>query len=145
MNFDDKQIEKGYRGFRLVSKLRDGKIQGKAYGKLYKPKRPVIIESASSLDEALRRLETMIDEELKQNLGTFQDTITSKHQAFLAERTKPDEGRTFAPSPRPRLSHCYHCKDPVDNQCDVECNACRWIVCSRCAACGCGYSEAKTL
>lgn len=37
-----------------------------------------------------------------------------------------------------RITHCYHCKSPLDNAMDAECVACGWIVCT-CGACGCGY------
>lgn len=38
-----------------------------------------------------------------------------------------------------RRTHCYKCKEILDNSFYLECNTCRWIIC-RCGACGCGYS-----
>lgn len=42
-----------------------------------------------------------------------------------------------------RVSHCWNCKQKVDNSIDLECSACGWIVCGECGACGCLYSDAK--
>ena len=36
-----------------------------------------------------------------------------------------------------RVTHCWSCKDKLDNSIDVECNACGWILCG-CGGCGCG-------
>ena len=37
-----------------------------------------------------------------------------------------------------RATHCYNCKENLDNNINIECNACHWIICE-CGACGCGY------
>ena len=37
-----------------------------------------------------------------------------------------------------RVTHCYNCKENLDNNINIECNACHWIICE-CGACGCGY------
>jgi len=34
-----------------------------------------------------------------------------------------------------RISHCWNCKDTVDNVHDFECSNCRWIICGNCGAC----------
>lgn len=39
-----------------------------------------------------------------------------------------------------RVTHCYDCRQILDNSIDVECVACNWILC-QCGACGCGYSK----
>lgn len=39
-----------------------------------------------------------------------------------------------------RVTHCYECRDELDNSVDVECVACNWILCG-CGACGCGYRK----
>jgi hypothetical protein len=45
-------------------------------------------------------------------------------------------------SRRRRVSHCWRCKQTVDNQFQYECVLCGgWIICS-CGACGCGYATA---
>jgi len=43
-------------------------------------------------------------------------------------------------NPRKRLTHCYNCYESLDSDSFLECNACRWMVCS-CGACGCGYAS----
>ncbi len=37
-----------------------------------------------------------------------------------------------------RVTHCYACGIILDNQIDIECKTCNWILCE-CGACGCGY------
>lgn len=39
-----------------------------------------------------------------------------------------------------RVTHCYACKNHLDNTIDIECKACGWIIC-KCGACGCGYER----
>lgn len=39
---------------------------------------------------------------------------------------------------RRRITHCYACKQRIDNTIDIECLACNWILCI-CGACGCGF------
>jgi hypothetical protein len=39
-----------------------------------------------------------------------------------------------------RVSHCYSCKERLDNFADMECSLCKWIVCF-CGACGCSYNN----
>lgn len=42
-----------------------------------------------------------------------------------------------------RVTHCYDCKKPLDSNASFECNACGWLVCSLCGACGCGYQGTR--
>lgn len=37
-----------------------------------------------------------------------------------------------------RVTHCYLCKNYLDNSIDIECGACGWILCD-CGACGCAF------
>jgi hypothetical protein len=67
-------------------------------------------------------------------LGTLED----RHKRFLRERNMPDRGRRpAATQKRQRVTHCWSCTERLDTSIDVECAACRWIVCD-CGACGCG-------
>jgi hypothetical protein len=60
------------------------------------------------------------------------------HANFLRKRGLPVLGvRQKAKGKLHRVSHCWSCKNPLDNAVDIECVACGWIVC-RCGACGCG-------
>lgn len=84
--------------------------------------------------------------ELKHSLGkplkaSGQDAIEwleHRHKRFLSERGLPDRGIRPATSNRThRITHCWSCTKHLDNSVDVECIACRWIIC-QCGACGCG-------
>lgn len=39
-----------------------------------------------------------------------------------------------------RITHCYNCKESLNNLMDIECISCNWIIC-KCGACGCGYHK----
>jgi hypothetical protein len=65
------------------------------------------------------------------------EAIKAAHASFLRKRGLEDRGTRPGFGHR-RLTHCYGCKHDLDNEVDVECVACGWIVC-RCGACGCGY------
>lgn len=39
-----------------------------------------------------------------------------------------------------RTTHCWSCKESLDNHHDLECAGCGWIICE-CGACGCGRSK----
>jgi hypothetical protein len=41
---------------------------------------------------------------------------------------------------RHRVTHCYSCKEPLDNQIDPTCDSCGWIQCA-CGSCGCGWTR----
>ena len=45
---------------------------------------------------------------------------------------------TLVRSSKHRSSHCWNCKNNVDNAIDYECSLCRWIVCSVCGSCKLG-------
>jgi len=40
---------------------------------------------------------------------------------------------------RHRITHCWNCKKPLDNESYSECDSCGWITCPSCGACGCNY------
>ncbi|MFH1870998.1 MAG: hypothetical protein ABIG36_10300 [Pseudomonadota bacterium] len=64
---------------------------------------------------------------------------TNLHKYFLLTRGIPYQGTAAAREEKlPRVTHCYKCQQPLDNMIDLECMACKWIICS-CGACGCGY------
>lgn len=66
--------------------------------------------------------------------------VTAEHQKFLAMRDLPFRGESIDSDKPRRQTHCYECKQELDSFLDVECNVCRWIVCS-CGACGCGFKK----
>ena len=61
------------------------------------------------------------------------------HANFLHARGLPaQELRRVTHRRSHRVTHCYACKELLDNSIDLECTACNWIICS-CGACGCGW------
>ena len=63
--------------------------------------------------------------------------IIRRHNEYLEDNGLPiPERRVLAPS-TPRMTHCWNCKKPLSNLISVECESCKWIICS-CGACGCG-------
>lgn len=62
-----------------------------------------------------------------------------KHKMFLREKGIPYNGVRPETKNRPhRSTHCWACKEHLDNTMQVECATCGWIIC-KCGACGCGY------
>lgn len=63
-----------------------------------------------------------------------------RHEKFLASLGMRYEEVSPISLPRKhRITHCYECKESLDNSIDIECNKCEWIICNWCGACGCGY------
>jgi hypothetical protein len=67
-------------------------------------------------------------------------SIRTAHAEFLRTHGLPNAGTRLGLGFH-RVTHCYNCKNHLDNAVDIECSACRWIIC-QCGACGCGYSGA---
>jgi hypothetical protein len=59
------------------------------------------------------------------------------HPRFLEQRSLPARQVRLPSGRTRRVTHCHKCKRHLDNAMDVECEACKWIIC-RCGACGCG-------
>jgi hypothetical protein len=65
-------------------------------------------------------------------------TPAERHKERLEKLGKEYLGVRKSNSSRPhRVTHCWACKQDLDNAVDIECIACNWILCS-CGACGCG-------
>lgn len=61
------------------------------------------------------------------------------HSYFLEKIGKPNLGYIDNAVPKmKRVTHCYSCKQTLDNSVNIECKACSWIICP-CGACGCGW------
>jgi len=65
--------------------------------------------------------------------------IITAHAAFLKRLGMKNIGTRFGIGHH-RIAHCYNCKRHLDNEVDVECCACRWIICT-CGACGCDSAK----
>jgi hypothetical protein len=102
------------------------------------------------LRELYKRDRTPFDEELLADIRSAKlcariitradldrEAIAAAHAAFLQSRGLSNRGTRRGLGQR-RVTHCYSCKQALDNAIDVECAACSWIVCW-CGACGCAY------
>ena len=68
------------------------------------------------------------------------------HKNFLIRKGISVDGRSLIAvagdmQKARRRTGCYSCRSTLDNFVDLECSACRWIMCPHCGACGCGYSR----
>lgn len=87
---------------------------------------------------AYNTLKTSLGKPLKAPGYDDNASIENKHKQFLLERGLPDNGIRPAIEKRShRVTHCWSCKEHLDNSVDVECATCAWIICG-CGACGCG-------
>jgi len=70
----------------------------------------------------------------------YLSVVQERHRQFMSKagRIAPESKRA---SKKNRVSHCWSCKQPVDNTIDLECSACNWIICGSCGACGCTYGD----
>lgn len=74
-----------------------------------------------------------------ERMSSDRDSVIEYHRDYMTLIEKPYSGVDYPNAPRKRRStHCYNCKSSLDSDRDIECNACKWMVC-RCGACGCGY------
>jgi hypothetical protein len=126
-----------YKGFQLVAKFYQGSFQGRAWHRITNKK--ITIAGASNADIVVS-LKQLVDADVAENLAHYREKLVEKHRAFLTSIGKPDLGQGGV-SRFGRSNHCYKCKGPVNNTFDLECKACGWIICSYCAACGCGYRQ----
>ena len=81
---------------------------------------------------------------LKKKIKEYQDTKSKElefqfldliHKNFLASKGFKQSTIQKSSGKFRRISHCWNCKDTVDNQHDYECSNCKWIICSNCGAC----------
>lgn len=77
-------------------------------------------------------------DEIDQIKSQYDAEVREAHRRFVENLGIPYSGTSTSSRTR-RITHCYNCKNNLDNGIDTECNACLWIVCS-CGACGCGHS-----
>lgn len=54
------------------------------------------------------------------------------------ERIEPQVDRYLLMVLKPRSTHCYRCKLPLDSVDFTQCPECQWLRCE-CGACGCEY------
>lgn len=66
-----------------------------------------------------------------------------RHREFISQSGVEYVGTTNVGLPNHRVTHCWRCKSHLDNEINVSCAACRWILCA-CGACGCGRPTRST-
>jgi hypothetical protein len=65
----------------------------------------------------------------------------AKHAKHLERMGLKNQGVRKSKRPKVhRTTHCWSCKERLDNNHDLECSGCGWIICE-CGACGCGRSK----
>ena len=71
---------------------------------------------------------------------TTYDSIVDSYLSAVKRNYKGEGDLNEAIRDRHRISHCYSCKEMLDNFADLECSICNWIVCF-CGACGCSFNK----
>ncbi len=61
------------------------------------------------------------------------------NENFLGKKTDPSDGDYITISKAHYHNHCWNCKADVDSHHELGHGVCRWLICSKCGACGCGY------
>jgi hypothetical protein len=91
--------------------------------------------------EIEKQLQAMNDDRMNALLEQKRLRTINNHKNFLESIGKPYRGiAEIDLDKRHRQTHCYLCKNSLDNSVNSECSACRWIICE-CGACGCGYTK----
>ena len=102
------------------------------------------LQEAEREQERLKQEQEREQERLKREHVRleFEKRLPERHKEYLERLGKEYRGvRPATRDPRiRRVTHCYDCKQPLDNSIDIECVACNWILC-KCGACGCGYGH----
>lgn len=100
---------------------------------------------------ARKSIRKIKDDELsKAILSAFMDSSFAKNGKFLTglHRNKIELlglkylGVSKSSNGPHRATHCWVCHSHLDNAVDLECNICKWILCT-CGACGCGRRIVK--
>ena len=76
--------------------------------------------------------------EVMERLELKKQRAIQKHKEYLIKIGKPYSGVNLETTKVHRVTHCYSCKENLDSDFHIECNACGWLICE-CGACGCGY------
>lgn len=89
-----------------------------------------LLREKQVLEELTREFESRA-EALREQL------VELRHGEFLAAHGQPDSNLVRVTT-RHRSANCWNCSRGIDNEVNLECRRCGWIVCW-CGACGCGY------
>jgi len=125
-----KEIQTWYCGYWVKAMYWRGSFR--ARGILSREKRQIDAEG-SSISDVISKIKALIDEDEKEKLP-------ERHKSRIEKIGLPYHGIRQSSASSHRITHCYACKSTLDNDVDIECVACGWIICGGCAACGCGYT-----
>lgn len=124
-----------YIGYKIVAKFHRGEFRGVAWPPVGSVKHSV---SSGSIADVVAFLKELIDDLTPEQRVIRMQALVEKHRSFMDGQGVPYlHPRSI--SKMHRANHCYMCGAAVNSALDLECSACDWIVCSNCAACGCGY------
>lgn len=73
-------------------------------------------------------------------LEAERNQIIERHKQFIAASGNKYVGTALGYPKVRRITHCWSCRSPLDNEVNVECLSCGWIICG-CGACGCGRNS----
>ena len=77
---------------------------------------------------------------LPEKFHGLQDVEEKLRKRYFSDLGIFDPGEIDKVGKARRISHCYSCKKALDSNFQRACMGCKWMICSRCGACGCGYS-----
>jgi hypothetical protein len=137
MNMHSKRIIDHYKGFHIVAAFFRNEFQAKAKHKFIDELR---VNKCEDLNCAVFKIKNIIDKYFIDNHEVLQERIIETHKLWMIQKGFEYKGVSNHPKYQ-RTNNCYSCKNSVDNSQDIECNACQWIICSYCGACGCGYTR----
>jgi hypothetical protein len=89
---------------------------------------------ANSLDRAIRRSPELIHQLRARDISD----LLPRHQRRLNHLGISYKGAGPSGLWHPRTARCWGCHSGLDSDVNLQCYACRWILCW-CRACGCGY------
>jgi hypothetical protein len=95
------------------------------------------VRAAEAFAAGFKAPEYSAEAEVEALTTAYHSMVEENHRKCLLGRGKPDLG-THSTGRKLRITHCYLCKNNLDNELYKECRACGWIV-GACGACGCGY------
>lgn len=134
------RVVENYLGMELVAAFYQGVYQGKAWGR--KAGHALAHVTGSSINDVLEKLRQAVNSPERQ--AEFKRALIEKHGEFLRRRgidpsIIPAHGLARIYDQAHRTTGCYECKSGLDNEIDLECPRCSWIICTSCGACGCGH------
>lgn len=94
-----------------------------------------------SLQDIVQKIGAKIQALIDKRKNEERALLPLRHKEYVEDLGRVYRGVRSRTSVTRRTDKCYACHTLVDNSVDLECVACGWIICSHCAACGCGYSH----